>query len=56
MSDNWVEKDISKSKPLFALLMEESKTNKVVKPMHPLAQLLLKEFEDVFPIFSLERN
>jgi len=49
MSDTWVERAISKSKPLFALLMVESNTSEEVKPLHPLAQSLLREFEDVFP-------
>jgi len=42
-------RDISKSKPLFASLMVESNASEEVKPLHPLAQLFLKEFEDVFP-------
>ena len=48
MSETWVERTISKNKPLFALLMVESNTSKEVKPLHPLAQSLLREFEDVF--------
>jgi len=40
---------ISKRNPLFALLMVASNTSEEVKPMCPLAQLRLKEFEDVFP-------
>jgi len=44
-----VERATSKIKPLFSLLMVESNTSEVVKPLHPLAQSLLKEFEDVFP-------
>ena len=48
MSETRMERAISKSKPLFALLMIESNTSKGVKPMHALAQSLLKEFEDVF--------
>jgi len=39
---------ISKSKPLFALLMVESNTSGEVKPLYLLAQSLLKEFVDVF--------
>jgi len=49
MSEIRVEKAISKSKPLFSLLMVEANTSEVVKPLHPLAQLLLREFDDVFP-------
>jgi len=49
MSEVQVEIAISKSKPLFALLMIKSNTSEGVKPMHPLAQSLLKVFEDVFP-------
>jgi len=49
MSETWVERVISKSKPLFTLLMVESNTSEVVKSLHPLAQSLLREFEDVFP-------
>ena len=49
MSEASVERAISKSKPLFALLMVESNTSKVVKPIHPLAQSLFREFEDVLP-------
>jgi len=44
-----VERAISKSKPLFALLMVESSTSEVAKPLHPLAQSLLRESKDVFP-------
>jgi len=40
---------LSKSKPIFALPMVESNTYEGVKAMHPLAQSLLREFEDVFP-------
>ena len=43
-----MERAISKSKPLFALLMVESNTSEEVKHIHPLAQLLLREFADVF--------
>ena len=46
MSEARVERAISKSKPLFFLLMVESNTSEIVKP---LAQSLLKEFKDVFP-------
>jgi len=49
MSETQVERAISKSKPLFALLMVESNVSEEVKPLHPLAQSLLREFEDVFP-------
>jgi len=38
MSETRVERAISKSKPLFALLMAESNTSERVKPMHPSAQ------------------
>jgi len=48
LSEIWVKRAINKSKPLFTLLVVESNTSKGVKPMHPLAQSLLKEFEDVF--------
>jgi len=49
MSDTWVQRAISKGKPLFALLIVELNTIEEVKPLHPLAQSILKEFEDVFP-------
>ena len=49
MTEIQVEKAISKSKALFVLLMVESNTTEVVKPIHPVAQSLLKEFDDVFP-------
>jgi len=48
MSKTRVKRAISKSKPLFVLLMVESNICEVVKPLHPLAQSLLKEFEDIF--------
>jgi len=37
MSETWVERVISKSKPLFTLLMVKSNTSEKVKPLHPLA-------------------
>ena len=37
MSQTQVERAISKSKPLFVLLMVESNTSEEVKPLHPLA-------------------
>jgi len=40
MSEIQVESAISKSKPLFALLLVESNTSEEVKPSHPLAQSL----------------
>ena len=49
MSETRVERAISKSKPLFVLPMVESNSSERVKPIHPLAQSPLKEFEDVFP-------
>ena len=49
MSEIRVERAISNSKSLFALVMVESNTSEEVKPLYPLAQSLLKEFEDVFP-------
>jgi len=49
MSETRVERAISKSKPLFTLLMIESNISEGVKPMHPLGQPLLKEFEGVLP-------
>ena len=49
MGETRVERAISKRKPLFALLMVESNTSEEVKPIHPFAQSLLREFEDVFP-------
>ena len=48
MSETHVERAISKSKLLFALLMVESNTSEEVKLLHPLAQLLLRESKDVF--------
>jgi len=49
MSETRVERAISKSKPLFTLLMVESNTSEEVKPLYPLAQSLLREFDDVYP-------
>ena len=49
MSETRVERAISKSKPLFALLMVDSNTREEVKSLHPLTQLLLREFDNVFP-------
>ena len=49
MSETRVERSVSKSKPLFALLMVKSNTCEKVKPIHPPTQSLLKEFMDVFP-------
>ena len=49
MSEASVERAISKSKPLFALLMVESNTSEVVKPLNSLTLSLLREFENVFP-------
>jgi len=49
MSETQVERAISNSKPLFALLMVESNRSEVVKTLHRLAQSLLREFENVFP-------
>jgi len=49
MSGTWVERAISKSKSLFALLLVESHTSEEVALLHPFAQSLLREFEDVFP-------
>ena len=49
MSETWVERAINKSKLLFALLMVESNTREEVAPIHPLAQILLREFANVFP-------
>jgi len=43
-----VERAISKSKPLFALLIVESNNSEEVEPLHLLTQSLLEEFEDVF--------
>ena len=48
MSQTRVERAISKSKPLFTLLMVESNISERVEPIHPLAQSLLKDFKDVF--------
>jgi len=47
MSKKQIEWVISKSKPLLALLMVESNINNEVKPLHPLAQSLLREFENI---------
>ena len=49
MSETRVERAISKSKPLFVLPMVESNSSERVKPIHPLAQSPLKEFDDVLP-------
>jgi len=49
MSETRVERAINKSKHLFVLLMVEPNTSEGMKPMHHLAQSLLKKFEDVFP-------
>jgi len=45
-----VERATSKSKPLFALLIVESNTSEKVKSLHPVAQSLLREFDDGFLI------
>jgi len=37
MSESQVKRTISKSKPLFSLLMVQSNTSEVVKPIHSLA-------------------
>jgi len=37
MRETWVERAISKSKPLFALLIVESNIGEEVKPLYPLA-------------------
>jgi len=47
-SKTQAERAINKIKPLFALLMVESNTCGEMKPMHPLDQLLLREFVDAF--------
>jgi len=44
-----VERAINKRKHLFVILMVESNTSEMVKPLHPLTQSFLREFEDVFP-------
>jgi len=49
MRETQVEKTISKSSRLFALLMVESNTCEGVKPMHPLTQSLFRGFKHVFP-------
>jgi len=49
MSETRVGRAISKSKPSFTLLIVDSNTIEGMKPMRPLAQSLLREFEDVFP-------
>jgi len=49
MSETHVERAISKSKLLCALLMVKSNTSDKVKLLHPLAQSLLREFDDVVP-------
>ena len=49
MSETRTKKAISKRKPLFASLMVESNTSEAAKLIHPLAQSLMKEFQDVFP-------
>jgi len=43
-----MERVISKSEPLFTLLLAESNTTEESRPLHPLAQSLLREFEDIF--------
>jgi len=48
MTEAHMERVISKSKPLFALLLAELNTSEEVRPLHPLAQSLLREFEDIF--------
>jgi len=44
LSKTWVERTISKKKPLFALLIVESKTSEIVRHIHHLAEAFLKEF------------
>ena len=48
MSEARVERAISTSKPLFALVLVESNTSEETKPVHPLAQLALRKLENVF--------
>jgi len=48
MIETRIERTIGKNNPLFALLIVESNTSEEVKPIHPLAQSLLREFVDVF--------
>ena len=52
-SSTWVKhgwtKASTKSSPLFSLLMVESNTSEVVKPLCPPSQSFLREFEDEFP-------
>ena len=48
VNETWVLRAINESKLLFVLLMIESNISDKVKPLHPLAQSLLREFEDVF--------
>jgi len=49
MNETRLERAINKNQPLFTLLLVKSNTSEEVKPLHPLAQSLLREFENVFP-------
>jgi len=49
ISEMRVERAISKSNSVFALLLIESNTREEVTPIYPLAQSLLRELENVFP-------
>jgi len=47
MNETQIERAISKSKTLFSLLMVEENASDGAKPIHPITQSLLREFEDV---------
>ena len=49
MSANRVERDLSKSETILAMLMVESRDSEVITPLSPQVQCPLNEFEDVFP-------
>jgi len=50
MTETRVERGTRKSNPLFAVLMVESNIWDGVRPLHSLAQLLLRKFKNVFPM------
>ena len=47
LSETWLERSINKGKTVFALFVLEKGEEEA--PLHPLAQPLIQEFEDVFP-------
>ena len=49
INDGRVEMAITKGQPVFVVLMLESARNSDATTLHPSAQSLIEEFEDIFP-------